>query len=125
MRDTLIQSCEERVIAHGASNGGRCRLGFVKGLVDELYQRAPLMGISRDDINDKVRIIKGKGKKEKQREVSPGAILFHLIRGVEVRDKVVCRNKARKDKEAVVESRKKTKLGELISSAKVIERPKF
>ncbi len=45
MRDILIQSCAERVIAHAASNGGRCHLGFVKGLVDELYQRAPLMGI--------------------------------------------------------------------------------
>ena len=59
MRDTLIHSCAERVIAHTVSNGGRCRLGFVKGLVYELYQRAPLMGISRDNINNKVRIIKG------------------------------------------------------------------
>jgi hypothetical protein len=38
MRDTLIQSCAERVIAHAASNGGSCRRGFVKELVDELNQ---------------------------------------------------------------------------------------
>ena len=78
MRDTLIQSCAERVIAHASSNGGRCRLGFVKGLVDELYQRAPLMGISRNEINNKVRIIKGQHEEEEQWTASP-AITFHII----------------------------------------------
>ncbi len=68
MRESLIKSCTERVIAHG-----------VKGLVDELYQRAPLMGISRDDINNKVRIIiKGQREEEEQRDLSP-AIPFHII----------------------------------------------
>jgi hypothetical protein len=33
MRDTLIESYAEKVIAHAAENGGRCRLGFVKELV--------------------------------------------------------------------------------------------
>ena len=37
------------------------------------------MGISRDDINNKVRILKGKREEEEQREVSP-AIPFHIIR---------------------------------------------
>ena len=41
--------------------------------------------------------------------------------GEEVRDEVIRRNEARKDKEAAVESRKKMKLRELISSAKVIK----
>ncbi len=41
--------------------------------------------------------------------------------GEEVCDEVIHRNEARKDKEAAVELRKKTKLKELISSAKVIE----
>ena len=50
MRDTLIQSCAERVIAHAASNGGSCRRGFVKELVDELNQRAPQLKITRDNI---------------------------------------------------------------------------
>ncbi len=30
MRDTLIESCAERLIAHAAGNGGSCRQGFVK-----------------------------------------------------------------------------------------------
>ena len=59
MRESLIKSWVERVIDHAASNGGRCRLGFVKELVDELNQRAPLLEITRDNINNKVRIIKG------------------------------------------------------------------
>ena len=79
MRDTLIQSCAERVIAHAASNGGSCRQGFVKELVDELNQRAPLLKITRDDINNKVRIIKGQRKEEERRKFSP-AIPFHIIR---------------------------------------------
>jgi hypothetical protein len=41
--------------------------------------------------------------------------------GEEVCDTVICRNEARRDKEAVVESRKKMKLQELILSAKVIK----
>jgi hypothetical protein len=64
MRDSLIQSCAERVIDHASSNGGRCRHGFVQETVRELYRGAPLMGISRDDINNKVRILKGKRKEE-------------------------------------------------------------
>jgi hypothetical protein len=59
MKESLIKSCVERVIDHTAYNGGRCRLGFVKELVDELNQRAPLLEITRNDINNKVRIIKG------------------------------------------------------------------
>jgi hypothetical protein len=78
MRDTLIQSCLERVIAHAASNGGSCRRGFAKELVDELNQRAPLLKITHDDINNKVRIIKGQREEEERREVSP-AIPFHII----------------------------------------------
>ncbi len=46
MRDILIQSCAERVIDHASSNGGRCHHGFVQGIVGELYQGAPLMGMS-------------------------------------------------------------------------------
>jgi hypothetical protein len=43
MRETLIESCVEKVIAHAAENGGRCRLGFVKELVGKVSQRAPLL----------------------------------------------------------------------------------
>ena len=79
MRETLIESCAEKVIAHAAENGGRCRLGFVKELVGKVSQRAPLLEITRDDINNRVRIIKGQRKEEEQRDVSP-AIPFHIIR---------------------------------------------
>ena len=44
--------------------------------------------------------------------------------GVEARDEVICRNEARKEKEAAIVSRKKTKLRELISSAKAIMKSK-
>jgi hypothetical protein len=43
----------------------------VKELVDELNQRAPLLKITCDDINNKVRIIKGQREEEERREVSP------------------------------------------------------
>jgi hypothetical protein len=67
------------VIVHAAENGGRCRLGFVKELVGKVSQRAPLLEITRDDINNRVRIIKGQRKEKEQRDVSP-AIPFHIIR---------------------------------------------
>ncbi len=71
MRDSLIQSCAERVIHHASSNGGRCWHGFVQEIVGELYRGAPLMGISRIDINNNiVRILKGKREEEERREVS-------------------------------------------------------
>ena len=79
MRDSLLHNCAERVVAHAASNNGSCRRGFVKDMVREIHERAPLMGISRDDINNKVRIMKSKREEEERREVSP-AIPFHIIR---------------------------------------------
>jgi hypothetical protein len=69
----------EKVIAHAAENGGRCRLGFVKELVGKVSQRAPLLEITPDNINNRVRIIKGQPKEEEQRDVST-AIPFHIIR---------------------------------------------
>jgi hypothetical protein len=79
MRESLLHNCAERVITHSASNGGSCRRGFVKDMVREIHERAPLMGISRDDINNKVRIMKSKREEDERREVSP-AIPFHIIR---------------------------------------------
>jgi hypothetical protein len=34
MREPVIKSMTEKVIAHAAANGGSCRQGFVKDLVD-------------------------------------------------------------------------------------------
>jgi hypothetical protein len=79
MRDTVIQSCAERLIAHAAGNGGSSHQGFVKELVDELNQRASLLKIARNNINNKVRIIKGQREEEERWEVSL-AIPFHIIR---------------------------------------------
>ena len=78
MRDSLIQSYAERVIDHASSNGGSCCQGFVQEMVGEHYRGAPLMGMSRNDMNNKVRILKGKLEEEEQWEVSL-AIPFHII----------------------------------------------
>ena len=64
MREFLIKSCTEKAITHAAENGGTCRQGFVKELVDKIFQRAPLLNITHDDINNKVRIIKGQREEE-------------------------------------------------------------
>ena len=80
MRESLIKSCADKVIAHAARNGGSCHQGFVKKLVNKIFQRVPLMEITRNTINNKVRIIiKGQGEEEKQQTVLP-AIPFHIIR---------------------------------------------
>jgi hypothetical protein len=82
MREPVIKSYAEKVIPHAASNGGSCRRGFVKDLVDKAAKVAPFMRITRDDINNKVKAIQGQGPhKCKQKEVSPApAIPFHVIR---------------------------------------------
>ena len=79
MREALVKSCAVKVIAHAAENGGRCRHGFVKEMVDKIFQRAPFLEITRDDINNKVRSIQGQREEEEQREVLP-AIPFHIVR---------------------------------------------
>jgi hypothetical protein len=47
MREPVIKSYAEQVIAHAASNGGSCRWGFVKDLVDGAAKVAPFMRITR------------------------------------------------------------------------------
>jgi hypothetical protein len=81
MREPVIKSYAERVIAHAASKGGSCRQGFVNNLVNGPAQVAPFMRIRRNDINNKVRAIQGQGPhKCEQREVSPApATPFHVI----------------------------------------------
>lgn len=68
IREPVIKSMAEKVIAHAAANGGRCRRGFMKDLVDGAAKCAPLMKISHADINNKMRAIQGP---REQREVSP------------------------------------------------------
>ncbi len=59
MREPVIKSYAEQVIAHTALNGGSCRWGFVKDLVDGAAKVLPFMRITHDDINNKVRAIQG------------------------------------------------------------------
>jgi hypothetical protein len=75
MRESVIKSYTKKVMAHAAENCGSCRQGFMKELVDNAAQVAPLLKISRDDINNKVRNIQGP---RKQWEVSL-AIPYHAI----------------------------------------------
>ena len=71
----MIKSYAKKAIAHAAANGGGCRPGFVKELVDKAAQVAPLLKITCDDINNRVRNIRGPCK---QQEVSR-AIPHHAI----------------------------------------------
>ncbi len=91
MREPVIKSYAEKVIAHAALNGGSCHRDFVKDLVDGAAKVAPFMRIIRDDTNNKVRAIQGQGPHEcEQREVSPApAIPFHDIRGSRICRRVV------------------------------------
>jgi hypothetical protein len=75
MSESVIKSYTKKVMAHAAENCGSCRQGFVKELVDNAAQVAPLLKITRDDINNKVRNIQSP---REQREVSP-AIPYHAI----------------------------------------------
>ncbi len=71
----MIKSYAKKVMAHAAENCGSCRQGFMKELVGNAAQVAPLLKITRDNINNKVRNIQGPCE---QREVSP-AIPYHAI----------------------------------------------
>jgi hypothetical protein len=75
MREPVIKSYAEKVIAHAAVNGGICHQGFAKDLVDKAAQVAPLLKITCNDINNKARNIKGL---HEHQEVTP-AIPYHAI----------------------------------------------
>ena len=75
MRESVMKSYAEKVVAHDAANGKSCRWGVVKELVDTAAQVAPLLKITRDNINNKVRNIWGPYK---QRGFSP-VIPYHAI----------------------------------------------
>jgi hypothetical protein len=57
MREAVIKSYAGKVIAHAAVNGGSCHPGFVKELVDKAAHVAPLLKITCDVINNRVRNI--------------------------------------------------------------------
>jgi hypothetical protein len=86
MREPVIKSYAELVIAHAASNGRGFRRGFVKDLVGGDAKVVPFMRITCKNINNKVRAIQGQGPHQcEQREVSPApAIPFHVICGLSI-----------------------------------------
>ncbi len=67
----MINSYVEKVIAHAAVNGGICRQGFVKDLVDKAAQVAPSLKITCDDIKNKVSNIKGPCEQQKVTPMIP------------------------------------------------------
>jgi hypothetical protein len=71
----MIKSYVKKVIAHAAANGGICRRGFMKDLVDKAAQVAPLLKILCNDINNKVRNI---NSPREHQEVTP-MIHYHAI----------------------------------------------
>ena len=55
LRDAAIKSLAESYLEHARANGGKCKRGFVKGLVDEARSSAQGLSITRDDINNEVK----------------------------------------------------------------------
>jgi len=64
VRGVMIGSLADELIRHQDSKGGRAQRGFVEGLVTRTNGVAPLLKITRDDINDEVKRRKKKKKKE-------------------------------------------------------------
>jgi hypothetical protein len=75
MRESMIKLYVKKVMAHAAENGGSYHQGFAKELVNNAAQVAPLLKITHDNINNKVRNIQGP---REQQEVSP-AIPYRAI----------------------------------------------
>jgi hypothetical protein len=68
MRKSAIKLYAEKVIAHASVNGEICCQGFRKELVDKAAQFAPLLKITCNGINNKVRNI---GGLHEQQEIPP------------------------------------------------------
>ncbi|EJK63430.1 hypothetical protein THAOC_15907 [Thalassiosira oceanica] len=64
------RSLADELIRHKDSKGGRAQRGFVEGLVTRTNGVAPLLEITRDDINDEVKRRKKKKKKEVERPLN-------------------------------------------------------
>ena len=70
----MIGSLADGLIWHQDSNDGRAGRGFVEGLVTRTNGVAPLLEITRDDINDEVKR-RRKKKKKKETESARAAAL--------------------------------------------------
>lgn len=55
IRDSILNGLVDRQMAHMSGNGGKCKPGFQKGLLDDVTKTAPQMNIKIDDIKNAVR----------------------------------------------------------------------
>jgi hypothetical protein len=63
IRDSILNGLVDRQMAHMSGNGGKCKPGFQKGLLDDVTKSTPHMDIKIDDIKNAV-------KKRKREEVT-------------------------------------------------------
>ena len=55
LRDAALKSLAKSYFDHTRANGGKCKRGFVKGLVDQAGASAQGLKITRDDINNEIK----------------------------------------------------------------------
>ena len=55
IRDSIINCLVDRQMEHMKSNGGKCKPGFQKGLLDDVTKSTPHMDIKIDDIKNAVK----------------------------------------------------------------------
>ena len=55
LRDAALKSLAESSFDHTRANAGKCKRGFVKGLVDQARASAQGLGITRDDVNNDIK----------------------------------------------------------------------
>ena len=61
----LLKSCTQSLIKNKAANGGKCKRGFVKQLVNSANKKAPGLDITCDDINNEERRLANANKNKK------------------------------------------------------------
>ena len=64
MREPVIKSCVDRYFKHVDDNGGSCKNGFVKGMLEDVQAMASGLNITLTDFNNALRREKNRRKKE-------------------------------------------------------------
>jgi hypothetical protein len=60
IRDSILNGLVDRQMAHMSGNGGKCKPGFQKGLLDDVTKTAPQMNIKIDDFKNGTEEEKGR-----------------------------------------------------------------
>jgi len=68
IRDGVLASIVKSYATHVENNGGKCKRGFMKSLIDQAEKTVPLLGITRDDVKNEMKRIK---KRDSSAKVSP------------------------------------------------------